>query len=354
MLGHGAEIGPGVIAKNETDTRMGIPAIQMLGLGKIVIATQQHLAEAGAETAGSGPVQCRGGAFVGRTITRPIDDPQHLAGVGQAHDQRMITPGAIVGDVDALFAFTVRAHQGAIGIQDGLLEEAIGLLFPNVSANLVIDVLQQVDLEDVEAATKITRGRRVGNALGAQGVEEVDIVATQFDVLQTITIAERVESDIEHMIGFVIALVNLENMQSAVDGVDQTNPPCQKVQGPDAAVSDAMHTIGHFVVDIAGGEHGLGGVAGLGFVEPPLDLALASVQPIPYSTFHSKPPFYSRRLEAVHLSDAEKNQEFRVFFTNPVPHTEPGSLDQGLRMPGVIMASTAFAGLRLLEVGDHF
>lgn len=39
----------------------------------------------------------------------------------------MITPGAIVGDVDAFLAFGSGRHEAAVRIEDGAVEESIGL-----------------------------------------------------------------------------------------------------------------------------------------------------------------------------------------------------------------------------------
>ena len=48
---------------------------------------------------------------------------------------------------------------------------------PNADADVVVDVLQRVDGVFVEASAEIAGGGGVGNALGAQGIEEVDVVA---------------------------------------------------------------------------------------------------------------------------------------------------------------------------------
>jgi WD40 repeat protein len=52
--------------------------------------------------------------------------------------------------------------------------------------------LEQVDVAFVEAPAEITGGGRIGDAPGAEGVEEVDVVAAQFDVLKTIAVAQSV------------------------------------------------------------------------------------------------------------------------------------------------------------------
>ena len=55
-------------------------------------------------------------------------------GVGQRDQQRMITPGAVVGDVDALLALGVGLDEGAIALDARLGKELGGLLGPDPAA----------------------------------------------------------------------------------------------------------------------------------------------------------------------------------------------------------------------------
>ena len=212
------------------------------------------------------------------TIARAIDEAHHFAGVGERDQERMITPGAIVGDVDTFFVLGIGGHQSAVGIENGAIEKGVGLLSPHADANLAVDVLQDVDGFGSEASAEIAGSGGIGNALGAEGVEEVDIVAAQFDVLEAIAVAKSVVGEIEDMIGFVVGHVNLEEMEFAIDGVDKADALGEEMKGADAAMADAMNAVGDFVVDIAGGENGAIGAAGFGFIEPALDTALVSVE----------------------------------------------------------------------------
>jgi hypothetical protein len=54
-----------------------------------------------------------------------------------------------------------------------------------------------------EAAAEVAGGGRVGDAAGAQGVEEDLVVAPQLDVLQAGPLAERVVGEVEDVVGFV-------------------------------------------------------------------------------------------------------------------------------------------------------
>ena len=150
--------------------------------------------------------------------------------------------------------------------------------FPNADAHVVIDILECVDGIFAEASTEIAGGGGIGNALGAEGVEEVDIVAAQLDVLEAIAVAKSVVGEIEDMIGFMVKHVNLEEMEFAIDGVDEADALGEEMKGADAAVADAVNTLGDFVVDVAGGEDWAIRAAGFGFIEPTLDTALVSVE----------------------------------------------------------------------------
>ena len=121
----------------------------------------------------------------------------------------MVTPHAVVGDVDALFAFARSFHQRAIEIDPRLGKELGRLPGPSFLANLIKDVQENMNVLGLEAAAKIARGGWIGNALGAQGIEKYFIIAAEFDVLQTRTITQGIVSQIEDVIRFVIGHMDL-------------------------------------------------------------------------------------------------------------------------------------------------
>ena len=71
--------------------------------------------------------------------------------------QGVIAPGAVVGDVDALLALGVGADEGAVGVDDRLVEELGGLLGPDAQAGLVDGVHQVQDVGLAEAAAEVAR-----------------------------------------------------------------------------------------------------------------------------------------------------------------------------------------------------
>ena len=55
----------------------------------------------------------------------------------------MVAPGAVVGDVHALLALGVGGDEGAVGVEDRLVEERGGLLGPDPQPGLVDGVHQR-------------------------------------------------------------------------------------------------------------------------------------------------------------------------------------------------------------------
>ena len=170
--------------------------------------------------------------------------------------------------------------ESAVGIEDGAVEEGGRLPAPNAGADVVVDVLQGVDGIFVEASAEIACGGGIGNALSAQGIEEVDVIAAQFDVLDTVAVAQGVIGDIQDMIGFVIGEMNLEQMEALVDAIDEPDFLGEQMKSADAAVADAVNAIANLVVNVGGREDGPMAADRFGFIEPTLDSALASAEAI--------------------------------------------------------------------------
>jgi hypothetical protein len=202
----------------------------------------------------------------------------------------MVAPGAVVGDVHALFAIAGGSDQGAIHVDNGLLEEGGGLLLPNTDADVVKDVLQPIDLVRVETTAEITGSGWIGNPASVQGIEEDSVIAAELDVLQMSAVAQGVVSDIEDVIGFMVRPTLLQDWEPLVDGVNETDLASQQMHGANAAKGQAAGPIGNFKLNVAGSEHGFGTVTEFLFVESAFNLALASGQALAYGSLHSKPP----------------------------------------------------------------
>ena len=91
------------------DHVVGIPAIEMFGLTELGVAPQHDTAKAGPAAKADRPVAERCGAFLTGPVATAVLDEQHLACFGQGEQQWVITPGAVVGHVHALFALALGA-----------------------------------------------------------------------------------------------------------------------------------------------------------------------------------------------------------------------------------------------------
>ncbi len=262
----------------------------MFGLGEVGVAAEVDLTETGVAAEQDGQVELVGGPFVRGAIAGSIDDAEHFAGVGQGDDQWVITPGAVVGDVDAFFAAGAGGDEGAIDVDDGLVKEVGGLLLPDFDADQIEDALEGLDIIGGEASAEVTGGGGIGDAVGAEGVEEDEVVATQLDVVEAGAIAEGVVGKVEDVIGLMIGEVVLEEVESFIDGLGQFEVLDQELDAADAAEGEAAGLVGDVIVDVGCGEDGLGRGCGDGFVEPLTDFPLAVGVVTVWNRFHSKSP----------------------------------------------------------------
>ena len=127
VLGDRLEVGHRVDAEEERHA-LGVPGVELLGLGEVGVAPEIDAAEAGLAAEEDGQVELLGGPLMRGPVAGAVDDADHLAGVGQRDDQRVIAPGPVVGDVDALLAAGAGGDQRAVDVDDGLVEEVGRLL----------------------------------------------------------------------------------------------------------------------------------------------------------------------------------------------------------------------------------
>jgi hypothetical protein len=133
----------------------------------------------------------------------------------------MVAPLALVADVHPLFALAAGDHDRAVQVDHRLGEELRRLPLPDVEAGNFNGQLQIVQALGRETAAEVAGRGRIGDRLGPQGVEKDFVVAAQFDVLQARRVAERVQRQVQDMIGLVIGQMHFQQMQVLVDGFDQ-------------------------------------------------------------------------------------------------------------------------------------
>ena len=122
------------------------------------------------------------GPLLRGAVAAAIEQEQRFGRIGQRDQERMVTVLAVVGEVHPLLALGVAGHDGAIGVQDRLLEELVRLLSPDPQPRFIDGVHQGEDIGLGEAAAEVPGGGRVGDSFGSQGIEVDLIVAPQFEV----------------------------------------------------------------------------------------------------------------------------------------------------------------------------
>ena len=190
---------------------------------------------------------------------------------------------------------------------------------PDLEPNLIEDVLEGFNVVESEAPAEIARGGGVGDAVGAEGVEEDDVVAAQFDVVEASAITEGVVSKIENVIGFVVREVTLEQVETIVNGLDQSEFTDHQMNATDASARDGLGLVGDLIVDVRGGDDGLGRWRGDGSIESPTDFVLARGVVTVWNGFHSKSPclFGHRNCEG-QSNVPETPGDFELFLENHV------------------------------------
>ena len=109
-----------------------------------------------------------GRALVAGAAGRAVEQEQRLCVLARETMQGVVAPDAVVGQVHALLASALGAGDGAVGLQDGVLEECLGLLPPDEQAFFVDGLLKRGDVRGGEAAEEIAGGGGVGDALRAE------------------------------------------------------------------------------------------------------------------------------------------------------------------------------------------
>jgi hypothetical protein len=180
---------------------------------------------------------------------------------------------------------------GTSDLEEGFVEEVGRLLLPDLQPGLIEDILKDLDVVGGEAAAEVAGGGGVGDAVGAQGVEEDDVVASQLDVVETGAVAQGVVGEVEDVITLVIREVILQQVESFVNGLGEPEFPHEKLNGADPAAGDGLCLGGGLVVEVRGREDRLRRGCGDGPIEPLADFPLAGGVVSVWNRFHSKSPW---------------------------------------------------------------
>ncbi len=188
-----------------------------------------------------GPIHLAGGPLVRGPVARAVHQPQHFARLGQAEDERVVAPGAVVGDVHAGLARAGGSRPACRPCRwwPGRRRTRVARPRPLRRATSMAS-WRASRWAWREAAAEVAGGGGVGDAARAEGIEEGVVVAAEFDVLEAGAVAQRVVGDVEDVVGLVIGEMDLEQVQALVDGLGQADvggracgwPRCRRGRWP--------------------------------------------------------------------------------------------------------------------------
>jgi len=278
------------------------------------VTPSHNLTEARPAAQRDGLVSFRGGSLVAGTIARTVDQPKYLPRFCQRDQQWMIAPGSLVGNVHPLLALAAGDHQRPVHVDRGAVEKLRRLLRPNVQPGVVDGIHQIADVLLGKTPTEVTSRGRIGNPLGAQGVEEHLVIAAQFNVFQPDAVAHSVVRQIQYVIRLMIGAMHFEQVEATVDGLDQSGLLGQAMYQSDAPCANGSDSICQFHLQVLRGKHRPATVFPW-TLQPLLDPTLGLPKTILYIGVHSKSSLLpGRRLRFPFLRH-RKTRKVSSFFT---------------------------------------
>jgi len=182
-----------------------------------------------------------GGAGVAGCVAGPVDQVKHLFGVGQRHDQRRVSPDALVGDVHPGLVLPTGWGDGAVGVEVGdRTQQVPAAPGPQFRAHRVDRIHQRRHVGLVEPPAEITGRGRVRDQFRTKRVHVGSVVAQPFDVLEPGATTQYVVA-MFNVIGLVIGQVHLQQLQPLVDLLDQPDPRPQPVHRGDPTEAGRVH-----------------------------------------------------------------------------------------------------------------
>jgi hypothetical protein len=104
-------------------------------------------------------------------------------------------------------------------------------------------VHQLADRLLVEAAAEVAGRRRVGDHAGAEHVEEGHVVAPNLDIVEHAPAAQRVERDVQDVVRLPVGVVELEEVESRVDAIDEPHLLGKAVDRSESAVGHGVDAL---------------------------------------------------------------------------------------------------------------
>lgn len=212
-----------------------------------------------------------------RSVTRTVCQVQHFTCVGQRDHQWMIAPLLLVVHADRFLAFSAGFHHGAVAFDDGQIEEACGLLVPDLHACLVKGLHQHQNIPPGEPSAEIPARRGIGNPLGPECIQIRLIRASEFEVLKSTSASQQIASNVQHVVSFTVRQPELKDRAETINALGEIQLLDQLLHEADSTGRNRLSSIGQFILNRWRPEHRRLSVP-VRLVDPSLRATLASFQ----------------------------------------------------------------------------
>jgi hypothetical protein len=151
-----------------------------------------------------------------------------------------------------------RSRHRPVGIDDGSGAKGLRLTIPHLEPDRVDKGLKLFDALPIEAAQKVSGRRRVRKATRSEHGHERLVLAKRIEILEATPTGQHVVGESEHVVGLVVGLVPLQQVESRVDRLGQAETPDQGMDGTDPSRLRRRHPVAHLVARKTAAQHGGG------------------------------------------------------------------------------------------------
>jgi hypothetical protein len=116
--------------------------------------------------------------------------------------------------------------------------------------------LQHEHIELRKSPTEIACCRGIWNPLSTQGIQIRFVIASQFQMLQTLTTSKQIEGDVEHVIGFAVGQMKPQDRAPPIDAVSDIELPDQLLHDSHAPSGNRLRPLGKFILNRPSRQHG--------------------------------------------------------------------------------------------------
>ena len=162
----------------------------------------------------------------------------------------MVTPLAFVVDVHAFLAFSRGFDRRAIAVNDGFLEETVGLLLPDFHTDRVKHFHQLPNGRKVKPSTKVTCSCGVGNAFRTQRIQIRFVIPAKLEMVEACSARTNVVRHVEDMVGLRVRQIELQQRNVSIDGLVQFERLDHVVNQADASACDCLMPIRDLIVNV--------------------------------------------------------------------------------------------------------